>query len=114
MTLQTIVAVVAQLVEHFHGKEKVRGSNPRNGSSRASGFRLRRIRSNDLTNPDNGSWLINKTSDMSQDNMIKLECSVCKRINYFSTKNKKMLKNRLEMGKFCKHCKKHTPHKETK
>jgi ribosomal protein L33 len=24
------------------------------------------------------------------------------------------LKNRLEMNKFCKHCQKHTPHKETK
>ncbi len=51
---------------------------------------------------------------MSQDNMIKLECTVCKRVNYFSSKNKKTLKNRLELSKFCKHCKKHTPHKETK
>jgi ribosomal protein L33 len=24
------------------------------------------------------------------------------------------LKERLEMSKYCKHCKKHTPHKETK
>jgi len=51
---------------------------------------------------------------MSQDNMIKFECTSCKRINYFSHKNKKLLKERLELKKYCKHCKKHTPHKETK
>lgn len=27
------IAVIAQLVEHFHGKEKVTGSNPVNGST---------------------------------------------------------------------------------
>ncbi|MFA6105353.1 MAG: 50S ribosomal protein L33 [Patescibacteria group bacterium] len=51
---------------------------------------------------------------MSQDNMVKFECSSCKRINYFSSKNKKILKNRLELSKFCRHCKKHVAHKETK
>lgn len=51
---------------------------------------------------------------MSQDNLIKLECTECKRVNYFSRKNKKVIKDRLEMKKFCKHCKKHTLHKETK
>jgi len=51
---------------------------------------------------------------MSQDNMIKLECTECKRVNYNSSKNKKILKSRLELKKFCKFCKKHTAHKETK
>jgi len=51
---------------------------------------------------------------MSQDNMIKMECTECKRVNYFSRKNKKILKERLELKKFCKHCKKHVLHKETK
>jgi len=51
---------------------------------------------------------------MSQDNMIKLECTECKRINYFSHKNKKILKERLELKKYCKHCRKHVLHKETK
>ncbi|MDX9893162.1 MAG: 50S ribosomal protein L33 [Patescibacteria group bacterium] len=51
---------------------------------------------------------------MSQDNMIKMECTECKRVNYFSRKNKKTLKDRLELKKYCKHCKKHTAHKETK
>jgi large subunit ribosomal protein L33 len=51
---------------------------------------------------------------MSQDNLVKMECSVCKRTNYFTKKNKKTLKNRLVMSKFCKHDKKHVEHKETK
>ncbi|OGH70591.1 MAG: 50S ribosomal protein L33 [Candidatus Magasanikbacteria bacterium RIFCSPHIGHO2_02_FULL_51_14] len=51
---------------------------------------------------------------MSQDNLIKLECSVCKHANYHSRKNKKIIKVRLELKKFCLHCKKHTVHKETK
>lgn len=51
---------------------------------------------------------------MSQDNLIKFECAECKRIGYFSHKNKKTIKVRLELSKFCKWCKKHTAHKETK
>ncbi len=50
---------------------------------------------------------------MSQDNLIKMECTVCKHIGYYSTKNKR-LKTRIELSKFCRWCKKHTPHKETK
>ena len=46
--------------------------------------------------------------------MMKLECTVCKTTNYHSHKNKKLLKERLEMKKFCNKCKKHTLHKETK
>ncbi|HNQ44876.1 MAG TPA: 50S ribosomal protein L33 [bacterium] len=51
---------------------------------------------------------------MSQDNMIKLECTVCRSINYFSHKNKKIIKDRLVMKKYCPKCKMHTEHKETK
>ncbi|MFA5106978.1 MAG: 50S ribosomal protein L33 [Patescibacteria group bacterium] len=51
---------------------------------------------------------------MSQDNLIKLECTVCKHTNYQSHKNKKTLKNRLELKKYCTWCGKHTVHKETK
>lgn len=51
---------------------------------------------------------------MSQDNMIKLECTKCKRVNYHSRKNKKTLKERLILKKFCKFCKAHADHKETK
>ncbi|HAL50424.1 TPA: 50S ribosomal protein L33 [Candidatus Uhrbacteria bacterium] len=51
---------------------------------------------------------------MSQDNMIKLECKECKTVNYQSHKNKKKIQGRLEISKHCKHCVKHTAHKETK
>jgi len=51
---------------------------------------------------------------MSQENLIKLECTECKRTNYYSQKNKKIIKERLELNKYCKFCKKHTKHKETK
>ena len=51
---------------------------------------------------------------MSQDNMIKMECTECKHTNYFSRKNKKTLKDRLELSKFCSFCRKHVLHKETK
>jgi len=51
---------------------------------------------------------------MSQDTQINLECEECKNRGYQSTKNKKTLKNRLMLSKFCKWCRKHTSHKETK
>lgn len=53
-------------------------------------------------------------SRMSQDNLIKMECTVCKSLNYRSKKNKKILKDRLELKKFCEQCRKHQAHKETK
>jgi len=51
---------------------------------------------------------------MSQDNLIKVSCTVCRKVNYYSRKNKKTLKNRIELQKFCRHCGKHVKHKETK
>ncbi|MCH8311917.1 MAG: 50S ribosomal protein L33 [Nitrospinae bacterium] len=46
--------------------------------------------------------------------IIQLACGECKRKNYSTTKNKKTLTGRLEIKKFCRFCRKHTPHKETK
>ncbi|MEK6758295.1 MAG: 50S ribosomal protein L33 [Deltaproteobacteria bacterium] len=46
--------------------------------------------------------------------IITLACTECKRRNYSTTKNKKTIPDRLEIKKFCKFCRKHTPHKETK
>ena len=43
-----------------------------------------------------------------------MECGECHRVNYHSHKNKKTIKQRLEIAKFCNWCKKHTAHKETK
>lgn len=52
---------------------------------------------------------------MSQDNLIKLSCTVCKRINYYSTRNKKKLqKVRIELRKYCPWDREHTLHKEVK
>ncbi|MFA6447698.1 MAG: 50S ribosomal protein L33 [Patescibacteria group bacterium] len=51
---------------------------------------------------------------MSQDNLIKLECTNCKTVKYHSFKNKKTLKARLELKKYCNSCKAHQLHKETK
>ncbi|MBT4856857.1 50S ribosomal protein L33 [Candidatus Uhrbacteria bacterium] len=51
---------------------------------------------------------------MSQDNAIKLECTTCKTANYRSRKNKKMIKDRLELKKHCRTCAKHVVHKESK
>jgi len=45
---------------------------------------------------------------------VKLQCKDCKNINYFSHKSKKMADAKLELKKFCKHCRKHTVHKEAK
>ncbi len=51
---------------------------------------------------------------MSQETLVKFECTVCKKTNYYSRKNKKVLKERMQLKKYCRHCKKHTLHKETK
>ena len=45
---------------------------------------------------------------------ITLACSECKQRNYDTMKNKKNDPDRLEMNKFCRFCRKHTLHKETK
>ena len=45
---------------------------------------------------------------------ITLVCSECKQINYDSTKNKKNDPDRLELKKYCRFCRKHTLHKESK
>jgi len=49
-----------------------------------------------------------------KEKLIGLECSDCHRINYYTTKNKKVIKEKLELKKYCKHRGKHTLHKETK
>ncbi|MBI2627940.1 MAG: 50S ribosomal protein L33 [Candidatus Niyogibacteria bacterium] len=51
---------------------------------------------------------------MSQDNLIKIQCGACKRVNYWSRKNKKKVERKIELKKFCKWCRKHTAHKESK
>lgn len=50
---------------------------------------------------------------MSQENYVKLQCDECGEINYRVHKSKE-IKDKLELNKHCKHCEKHTEHKETK
>jgi large subunit ribosomal protein L33 len=50
---------------------------------------------------------------MPRDNIV-LQCTDCKSRNYVTTKNKKTTTDRLELSKFCRRCRKHTDHKETK
>lgn len=45
---------------------------------------------------------------------ITLACQDCKQRNYNTMKNKKNNPDRMEMNKYCRFCRKHTPHKETK
>jgi large subunit ribosomal protein L33 len=45
---------------------------------------------------------------------ITLACTECKQRNYDTVKNKKNDPDRLEMNKYCRFCKKHTLHRETK
>lgn len=45
---------------------------------------------------------------------ITLACTECKQRNYDTTKNKKNNPDRIELKKYCRFCRKHTDHKETK
>ena len=45
---------------------------------------------------------------------ITFECTVCKERNYYSEKNKTNTPARLELTKFCAHCRQTTLHKEGK
>ena len=46
--------------------------------------------------------------------IVTLQCTDCKDKNYSTTKNKKKQTGRVEYKKFCRHCGKHTTHKETR
>ncbi len=46
--------------------------------------------------------------------IVQLACGECKRRNYSTTRNKKKTTERLNMKKFCRFCKLHTDHKESK
>ncbi len=45
---------------------------------------------------------------------ITLQCGECKNRNYQTTKNKKNDPDRIERRKYCKFCRTHTLHKETR
>ncbi len=46
--------------------------------------------------------------------LVGLTCEVCGRQNYVVEKNKINTTDALKLKKYCRQCKKHRPHKETK
>ena len=62
-----------------------------------------------------GIWdLVIGIWDFVMRDIIHMACGDCKRRNYSTTKNKKKTTDRLEFSKYCRFCRKHTAHKETK
>ena len=57
---------------------------------------------------------VTKVESASMRDIITLACTECKRRNYSTTKNKKKTTERLELSKYCRFCRKHTGHKESK
>lgn len=51
---------------------------------------------------------------MLQERLTKMKCTVCKEITHYTFKSKEAAKEKLERSMFCKFCRKHTPHKESK
>jgi large subunit ribosomal protein L33 len=46
--------------------------------------------------------------------MVTMACTECKRRNYNTFKNKQKTTNRLELSKYCRFCRCHRSHRETK
>ncbi len=46
--------------------------------------------------------------------LFMFQCSVCKNLNYTSSKNTINIKEKLTLSKFCKQCRQQTEHNETK
>lgn len=52
---------------------------------------------------------------MSQDNLIKFECTDCGRVNYYERKNmKKFRGQKITKKKYCSACNSHVDHTERK
>ena len=46
--------------------------------------------------------------------LVTIACSKCERRNYTGKRNKKLHPDRLELKKYCRFCRVHTLHRETK
>ena len=55
-------------------------------------------------------------AEMASDKRVQvtLECQECKRRNYITTKSKVNSRERIELKKFCRWCRSHVDHKETR
>ncbi len=96
-------ALVAQSVEHHHGKVGVSGSNPLEGS-----FYLK------LTDYRLGEGIMASSKKKGPVEKIALQCTECKQKNYTTEKNRRNTPEKLELMKYCKFEHKHTLHRETK
>ena len=99
-------ASVAQSVEHSHGKAGVIGSSPIGGFSFSccvwmAGFLCK------------GVTLMAKSKKGAIEK-IALQCTVCNRKNYTTTKNRRNIQGKMEFNKYCKWDRKVTLHKEAK
>ena len=63
--------------------------------------------------PDQGGYFLQEVPYKMR-TKITLACSECKQRNYNTFKNKKNDPDRLEMNKYCRFCRKHTVHRESK
>ena len=45
---------------------------------------------------------------------ITMACQVCKNRNYITKKNRRNDPDRMQLNKFCSHCRQHTEHRETR
>jgi len=43
-----------------------------------------------------------------------MRCTECGERNYYTEKNRQNVPDRLALRKFCKKCRRHTPHEETR
>jgi large subunit ribosomal protein L33 len=66
--------------------------------------------------PARGSNLARRCRNMAADARVKitLRCNECKQRNYNTMKNKKNTSEKVELKKYCRFCRKHTVHTETK
>ena len=46
--------------------------------------------------------------------VVTLACTECKERNYTTEKNRRNDQARMELNKYCPHCRKHTMHREQK
>jgi len=50
---------------------------------------------------------------MSQDTLVRLQCTQCKNYNYHTRRNlRRQDSHKLELTKHCSNCRKHTAHAE--
>ena len=77
-------------------------------------YKIGRILSGSRDSPRRTAFRLNFQGGAEMRVKITLACSECKQRNYDTKKNKKNDPDRLELKKYCRFCRKHTLHRETK